>query len=332
MALVPLTDEAEVSRAFATFAERMRRGATELARDIGWHGGGEPHTVYWRREEGSWSVFEPRNRRHWCIFGTRDPADGRPLAITCEINPPQEGVDRRCAGVFLRDDAGRVYVGHTGKIGGGRAGVSKSAFLATYLGDNVETVVWPDGQQWPVIVIGRVDGTRLPRHVAHFAREVARIKDAIVSGDPPPSDPVVGEPVFTPEPRGTREPYRVSDLIESRADHGYVVNALQAELAVRGINAVNDKPRDLSVPPSPGQSPLLFDVKTDMSSSSTYTAIGQLMYHGASHQPPPKRIMVVPEKPDTVTRDILSRLEIAVVCYGWREDAPVFDGLEHALA
>lgn len=96
--------------------------------------------------------------RYWCAYGTQDPTESKTLSITCEINPPRSGVNRRCGGLFVRDSRGRIYLAHSGKVGGGGTGVGKTAFTAWYGHGNWQDVEWPDGNTTRMIIIGRVDG------------------------------------------------------------------------------------------------------------------------------------------------------------------------------
>ena len=68
-----------------------------------------------------WGLCErfPHLDRLWICCGVRHPSVS--CVITVETNPPLEGFDRRCSGVFLRGDEGAVYLGHSGRVGGGRS-------------------------------------------------------------------------------------------------------------------------------------------------------------------------------------------------------------------
>jgi hypothetical protein len=253
------------------------------------------------------------------------------LTIACEVNPPRTGVDRRCAGVLLTEGRGQTYLGHTGKIGGGRAGIGKAAFFERYSGA-LERVVWPDGQESDVILIGPVDGSRLPEQLALFVRQSARIKQEIVAGGDgdPPLPPASS---FAPEFSGPKAAYRIAGLIEARADHGLVVNALHQELLGKGIAARNDRERDLFVESADGSPGLLFEVKTSIDTGSLYTGVGQLMFHGAVAPPAPQpvRVLVVPGRPEGDTLTVLTRLGIRVLTFELHGAHVTFDGLDAVL-
>ena len=52
------------------------------------------------------------------------------------MNPPHEGENRRTAGIFLRDELGRLHVGHTGRLGG--RGFKQAEFLKFAQAEGVE--------------------------------------------------------------------------------------------------------------------------------------------------------------------------------------------------
>lgn len=296
-----------------------------MERVLGWQGGNEVGTVYWHSRDRVWSAFKPVDNRYWCSFGTSDPTSATMLAITCEINPPYEGINRQCAGAFARDESGQIYLTHSGKIGGGRQGIGKSTFLAAYRGDNRETLIWPDGMETTSIVIGRVDSARLLRQVAHFVHEVERFKGSVSRGEKQPLAAAVN---FVLEFSGQRRSYRVHNLVESRSDHGLVVQELFDQLTERGHRVGNDQARDLFVASPSGSVKILFEVKTDLATSSVYQAVGQLMLHGAAEPTEPRRVLVLPGKPNPRTRAALERLKIAVLPYEWKQDRPVFGNLD----
>jgi hypothetical protein len=258
------------------------------------------------------------------------------MNIVCEINPPKASIDRRCAGLFVRDADGVIYVTHSGKIGGGRKGIGKSAFLSNYRGAR-ETVGWPDGSDSEVIVIGRIDGARLAAQVADFIREVQRFKASVAGGgkptvdqEPRSTEPV--EPQFSKEFSGTRRGYRVSSKIEAHCDHGVIVNALVSALQKLGGFAVaNDRNRDLYIHGRGGEMKVLFEVKTDVTSGTIYQAIGQLLYHSAVQTPPPALVMVLPTAPQLATGRVFEQLGINVLVFGWKDRRPTFSNLSEAV-
>ena len=320
----------QIRAALDVIGERVQRGGTPCRCQLGYQGGYEEATVYWHDNCGLWCMLDTKliENRSWCCFGTTQPTPGGMLSIMCEINSPFEGIRRDIAGVFAKDDGGHVYLAHTGKVGGGRPGIGKSAFWHFYGGKAVETIEWSDGGTSPAVVIGRIDGEHLLISMAGFVRQVEDFKSLAASGKLPAQKITFG-PEFKPEFEGNRRAYSPSGQIEARCDHGAVVNRLYDELKSTGREVANGRP-DLYVL-GDAVATHIFEVKTDTSTTSIYQGIGQLMFHGAVDELPPKRILVLPSQPGEATRNILARLDIAVLVFDWEDGLPVFHGLKGVM-
>jgi len=98
-----------------------------------------------------------------------------------------------------------------------------------------------------------------------------------------------------------------------------IISRLKEEMEKLGYFVANDpvgtRARDLFIPSSGNEAKILFEVKTDAFPTSIYTAIGQLMYHGARQKYAPLRIIVIPEIVDDETRNALYKLEIKILTY-----------------
>ncbi|MCG3149860.1 MAG: hypothetical protein PCFJNLEI_03325 [Verrucomicrobiae bacterium] len=331
MTLIPLTDEKEIKGALDTLRARLKKGCKTYTRVIGWQGGNYETEVYWNSQERFWFTQETTREggRYWCPFGTWDPVTHQNLKITVECNPPCDGVDRRCAGAFLTD-GNKIFIAHSGKIGGGREGIGKTAFVDSYPHGNWCEVRWPDGFENEMIVIGSIAGKRLPQQFSEFIREVRKFKRDIEAGEEtPPSD---FEPGFSPEFEGKRKKYRISGDIESSCDHGKIVNQLEKCLRKLGYNRIGkDQPRDIFLLSENNALELLFEIKPDVSTTAVYQGIGQLLYHSAVDGKAPRKIFVVPEKPKPKTQAVLDKLRIDVLTFGWNGETPVFHNLKGLL-
>ena len=319
MELKVITDPKEIEKARDRFKNTLQEGTSQkLSRTIGWHGGSKKVDVYWWDKVGFWAGFVDHERGdYWSAFGTSDPTDRKNLTITCEVNVPFEGIDRRVAGVFACDDTGKIFIGHNGKIGGGRKGIGKDLFWKNYRGPEAVNVCFPDGVELEMALIGHVDGKSLPEQMAHFIHEVERIKSIVMSKE---STAQVESKInigYNPEFSGKRNVYPLGKTVEATCYHGLVVDALVRQIKKRGLLQFgNDQSRDLYILDKSGCVRCLFEVKTDLSTSSVYSAIGQLMFHTAEYQKmPPTRIMVLPGQPNEKTKDILTRLNIRIIPY-----------------
>jgi hypothetical protein len=276
---------------------------------------------------------EPLENRYWCVFGTTDPADAKNLSMTCQINPPTEGVIKSVAGMFAIGQRGQVFLTHSGKVGGGRRGVGQTSFLDQFRGrDGMTDVQMPDGSLRLMIVVGRLDDPAFTKQVGHFVHEVERVKRLLTAAPVKAAGkPKVPRPSFSPEFAGKRQSYHHEGAVEADARHGLVVGEMARFLRERQISHGNDRNRDLYVLDMRGRVTILFEAKTAVDSTSIYTAVGQLMLNGKAEATDPRRVLVVPAHPDQRTGNALDALGIDVVTYRWLDDTPVFTGLQKVL-
>lgn len=341
--LTPLTDKAEIADAYVQFVGRLKSGVDPIRKGLGWPGGWGEFDVYWHPTERVWCVLEPEfaGSRYWCCFGPDDPATPNDLSIGCEINFAYEGVNRRIAGAFLRDAEGRVYVAHSGKVGGGHEGVGKSAFLK-YIDSPVRVAVaWPDGQTTEMLIIGMLDADGFVGNVATFVSEVASFKRDVRDGTTAERDLPQAldedhdadlDDYFPESLLGTASFEQKTRRIEIRLAHGPVVHALRDAVEAAGLLAKKNNRIDLAAVTLSGDLLTVFEVKTAVDWGSVYGAIGQLMYHGKTGQHSPKRLVAV--LPGGGPADLDARLEaigLGVVRYSYAEGRPVFHGLGESL-
>jgi hypothetical protein len=332
MSLRPLTDAREVKKAIASIKKNLARSCVQMRRFIGWQGGGNDFWIYWNPKLGMWWTLYRSSRaaRYVCLFGFQDPTQSDNLTIICEVNPPYGEIDRRTAGVLLRDDAGRVFLAHSGKIGGGRPGIGKRSFIAACGRNQMESIVWPGGKISNVFVVGRVDSPRLAAQVQGFVSQVKEFKDS-AQGDGRRRVSALLKTLFTPEFEGPRKPYRLTGKVESQCDHGLIVNRLKRILQEKFDLVGRDRERDLFVMTARRRITHLFEIKTDVSTSSVYGAVGQLMLHGSASCPAPIRILVVPGTPRNRTRIALKSLGIRILTYRLDGQRPAFAHLNKVL-
>lgn len=322
MDLVAVGHPSEVRDAFTQMRHALRHGASKYRRTVGYQGGGGEYDVYWRPAQAFWSLLRPIENRYWCCYGTVDPTGQSSLPITCEANPAKAGVPRQMAGMFARDAVGRVYITHSGKIGGGRKGIGMEGFYRHYRGqDAIQQAAMPDGRTRRVVVIGRVNDSGLPTLMGQFVHEVERIKGVLSASSEGTGPALRTLAEFTPEFVGKKY-YKPEGDIEARCDHGLVVQALANALESVGVKVGNDQNRDLFAVEN-GRVSVLFEVKTGLTTSNIYGGVGQLMLHSAVQDPPPSRVLVLPGEPSKATRTALAVLQIDVLVYAWKGNTPL---------
>lgn len=320
--LFAITKPAVIKKCFLEFEAAMSKG-DKINAKMGWRGASTHADVYWQTTLGIWSHFDPfwRNegkKSYGGIFGVSDPSVSSMNNLTLEINYDHDTPRKRVAGRFMEDSTGRFYIGHSGKIGGGQKGVGKDAFLSFYPSRNIQTIEWDTDVLEDVIVLGAVDDPQLPAQVAAFVHQVALFKESVKTGTIPSRKISIDDPEspgLNPEFQGKKEYKTKKNRIVAQCNHGLVISRLAEDIEKLGYKVANDTNRDLFIPSIGSDAATLFETKTDLTTTSIYTAIGQLMFHGAKQKTPPRRIMVIPGTPEESTKKAIAKLNIEVLKY-----------------
>jgi len=156
MPLTALTDKSQMAGAIKILKESLTRDCRRYARVIGFQAGSFEGDVYWNDVERYWSCLGPgRDERFFCGYGVQDPESTMTnLSITCEINPPHQGIKRSCRGVLVCDLQERIYLGHSGHVNRGQRDVGGLGFSDVAEGLNWQPVRWRDGVTQDRIIIG----------------------------------------------------------------------------------------------------------------------------------------------------------------------------------
>ncbi|MBV8392703.1 MAG: hypothetical protein JOY81_05925, partial [Alphaproteobacteria bacterium] len=276
-----------------------------------WRGGELRTTIHWARDDGFWWALEPRHERDALLMGHAPEAPGRRESITCEINLPRAGADRKVAGIVAEDDRGALYLAHSGRMGGARPGQSKESFRE-FLNDGVwREVTWPDGETTEALIVAPFDSPRLTRLLGRFVESVRRFKAGAVS---PPNSMLCTDPS--------------SRLSASAAcDRALVDVALYEELAKRGVfGGATDLFSVGGDAPKP-----LFALIADGQPEEVAIAVGSLSLAAARNGGQVKPILIAPAELPGEPGHPLDQLPFACVRYTWRGARAVFDGLDDAL-
>ena len=97
-----------------------------------WRGGELRTTIHWVRDDAFWWAVEPRTARHALLLGHAPDAPTKRESITCEINLPRAGADRKVAGIIAADDDGALYLAHSGRMGGARSASANRASASSW--------------------------------------------------------------------------------------------------------------------------------------------------------------------------------------------------------
>ena len=234
------------------------------------------------------------------------------------------------AGFFARDNnSGSIYLFHSGRVGGGKTGVSKDEFLA-WRGQKLIEVFDSHGSARDGIMVMAVDGLAATRSAIRYVASIADFKLAVGKG-------VTGKPGFKKkkkdladyysEARGSRKGSRTAEF-DYVSRHGEVVDALHvwrksAGLS-KGARVVKNVLIDLGVSTNRVLSEV-YEVKTSALRPDVYTAIGQLLVHAVAKDC--KRFIVLPHS-EGLAGDLekaLKRNEIEIIRFKLTEDAAVIE-------
>jgi hypothetical protein len=277
-----------------------------------WRGGELRTTIHWARDDGFWWAVEPRHTRDALVLGHAPEPPSRRESITCEINLPRGGADRKLAGMIVEDPSGTLYLAHSGRMGGARPGQSMEGFRE-FLADGVwRTVKWPDGEESEALIVAPLDSPRLTRLLGRFVDAVRRYK---AGGAAPLQTTLCTDPSTRISPAAA-------------CDRALVDAALYEELTKRGVfGGTTDL---FSV--GPGGPRPLFGLIADGQPEEVALAVGALSLAAARQGSAVRPILVAPVELPGGDDDALAALPFPCVRYQWRGARAVFDGLDDALA
>jgi hypothetical protein len=296
---------------------------------LGHLGASEKVKVSWSERLGIWFFSRKvAGTRYWNAFGVGRPEGGAAIAITCEINFPLCGIDRRTGGAFAQDRAGQVFVVHRGKLGGGRKGIGKSLFEDRYRG--VWEVMDDGGEETPVAVIGQLNSPRLARQIAQFIRKIARIKEK-ASVRSSQTELTLDELCVREELIGAHhcEPERETG---AECDRGLIVRDLAEALKKCGLRTGNDDHRELLVMSRENHVLAIFQILTAMTPSGLHAGAMQLLLNGLNLPEKHLLLLALPGAPGNTLQEKLKRLGIELLIYTWRGNSAVFPDLDHLLS
>ena len=275
-------------------------------RNIGFPGGNVDQTIYSAGEGQLWVAFgKPTDDaavpRYWNAFGIYKP--NQPAqTITVEINIAVDGDTAQVAGFFAKDgDTGDTFLMHSGRVGGGRPGIGKSAFLV-WSKAKLVNVTKNDGGIRSGIAIGKLDDPGLTERIWTFVRKVQSFKDQAAAGglDTPEFKRQVEEynkysKEFSGKKRGVR-----GGAFEYVTYHGDIVQKLYDDRTARlapGEKVFNSTLIDLFVKKD-GVLSEVYEVKTGVGRQMLYTAIGQVVTHATTGREDLAKFLVVPADED----------------------------------
>ena len=324
-----IESKTEIARAQRNLEASFRKAFSQkVTRNIGYPGGTNfGATVvtdgkhwYWSADSDRASTPNPRRLNWFGIFQT-DHA----LQISVEINTPFEGANGQVAGFFARNnETGAVYLFHSGRVGGGTPGVSKTAFL-TWSGQKLTEVFDSQGNARDGVLVMPIEGRAAARSAIRYVETIAEFKKAVRAGETTTATFKQKEKQlvdFYAEARGRRKGKRSTDF-DYISRHGDVVDAVLAwrkSVGPTGGRFVKNVLIDLGVSVN-GNLVEVYEVKTSSSRQDVYTAIGQLFVHGPTTGC--RRVIVLPQN-GGLAKDLeqaLTRNAIETIRFKLTEDS-----------
>lgn len=326
---VYLESKAEIAKAQkALEATISREFTTRLVKNIGWPSG-RLHSKTLHASDGWWFFSESRREKAvpqtLNLFGRH--GEGRGVQITVEVNVPSEGRHDSIAGFFARHvDTGRVYLFHSGRVGGGAKGVRKETFLAWSQVDLHQVIDSAGGSRDGVMVMP-VEGRWATRPALAYVQSIVEFKKAARAGvmeRPEMQRRIDRLQAYFRESSGRRRGYSPGRVIDYVSRHGDVVDALAKwVMEVRGLprggSLTKDRLIDLGVKVK-GRLAEVWEVKSGTSRGDLYTAIGQLSVHAPDEAC--RQTVVLPadcELPDGLQK-AFDRLGVKVMRYRLMKD------------
>lgn len=337
-----ITDLKKISQLNKQLGSRLREQLEHVeVRTITSPGGKYDFRVNFERQAGDdtrgWASGKPMpdKLRNYFVFG-RPGADSL-VHIAVQINFPTAKYSKALAGVFVEDEAGKLYIAHRGKLTGA-GGSFKTLQVLDRLPKCIKAL--EDGQSLPLALISGMDDVTLITDLFSFAKECREIVNQLAA-----------EREWKKQNRNTKNSLsqkesKGSDNITSQADrvmrlgdyfdefagestrkaivagarvvrHGAIVSALAKKLEGAG-DARKSLAIDLAVITNKHID--LYEIKTSASTTDVYTGLGQLLIHGEAINDliplPVRRHLVLPSQPKlSLKSPMVGKYGINIITY-----------------
>lgn len=280
----------------------------------------ELFNVSYSSKLGIWWYFGQTRNRYWNCFGTDNIVDNKYLNITVEINVPITGKNFRVSGIWAMDSHNNYYLLHDGGIGGGSKGIGKELFVDNFSGDYVDVQV--DGNIKNFAFVAQLNSNDVAYQLSWFVKENRKIKDLLKLR----KNSKESIRKFTPEFSGTKT-YTLPEKVTANCNHGIIVNKLREILEDKNLNIGKNKKIDLYTY-SKDKINRIFEIKSEISRQSVYTAIGQLYLNSFELNCNPELIFICPNTIPIPIKKSLKQIGIKVITYLWYDNEPKFEKFE----
>ncbi len=318
----------EEERALRRYVRRFESHFRRLPHEkktltLGHRGKSYEFRVYWIPSLGLWLATDWKGDYYRHVFGLTCLNQGQ-VSITCEINFPRSGIDRKVGGAFAVEPDGHVFVVHRGLLGG-RKGIGKTFFVREYRG------LWAEMEEKdtvsPVVVVGELTSVRFARQLSQFVRRVAEIKESKERED----SRQLAMPLdldYAPHILGWETYEDMKRDLPSACDLGLVVEDLVAKIESRGLKV---KPLGLNCllcPVKEEGKDVYFYILPDSRPRSVREGATHLFFLALRSRRPYRLLLVVPEILSDFLQERLREFSIETIVYRWIKDRATFAGLD----
>ena len=149
---------------------------------IGFPGGSVKDAVLWTNNRiwYSYQLVERRTPRHWNVFGAEQPLREGSNKIAVEINIATTWSGRRVAGLYAIDKTGKIYMLHTGMIGGHHKGKQAAALLESCKSRLVEYIdPTRTNEAFKALRVAKLEKDEFVNGLESFVKDIRKFKEGI---------------------------------------------------------------------------------------------------------------------------------------------------------
>lgn len=182
-----VTDEEEIRKCQKILEETLKKQLSSNGQfTLGFPGGNMENREVHYNDDVYYSSFEisESTPRFWNGFGLSSELQStrKSKNISVEINIPTKGVNKNIAGVFAKDEQNNLMLIHRGKVGGGRKGINKKAFLSWYP-ESFKSIYDDENNKEQAVLVGTITSDNFVNELTNFINNVALFKKIAVSGE-----------------------------------------------------------------------------------------------------------------------------------------------------
>lgn len=325
--LIGITKEKEIKSYRARLKNELQKITTEniRIRYSSKKGVGELVEASYSEKYDMWWFFGSKIDQYWNPFGMGKPIDEKATTGRCQINMTKKGLNKSVGGAFGVDAFGEIYLLHNGRIGGGTTGISREPFLEYYPVPLFDVNF--DGKIAQYFIVAQLGAKKFYDQINYFVEQVYAFKESVKIGNTKKISRFKRTNILTNGESEFRNPYNLPPRnVLPGADHAIITSALLNKLKENGLKAFRNRFIDCFILDDDGKYTHIFEVKSNLTTKSLYTAIGQLMIYGLKIN---AKYYLVIEGP--ITKKLISDLKVLhihIITFFWKNGVPKFRDLE----